>query len=252
MEEARAAHRLALGEPRRPPPADDRRPARASSEDLERQVEGRAPAAAAALDRLYPREMATSVRIGTCSWADQGLLESWYPPELKTAESRLRYYAERYDTVEVNSSYYAIPDGRTAERWAERTPDGFVFHVKAFGLMTGHAVLPEQLPPDLRPLVRQVTSRGTRRAGRRPAPARVRALPPRAPAAARRRQARRHPDAVPAELRAVRGRVGGDPATGTSSCTATRCWSSSASATGSPARSARRRSTRSPTGASRT
>ena len=104
--------------------------------------------------------MSASVRIGTCSWADQGLLESWYPPELKTAESRLRYYAERYDTVEVNSSYYAIPDGRTAERWAERTPDGFVFHVKAFGLMTGHAVQPEQLPPDLRPLVRQVTSRG--------------------------------------------------------------------------------------------
>jgi uncharacterized protein YecE (DUF72 family) len=104
--------------------------------------------------------MATAVRLGTCSWADPGLLATWYPPELKTAESRLRYYAERFDTVEVNASYYAIPEARTAARWAERTPDGFVFHVKAFGLMTGHKVQPEQLPPDLRPLVRQVTSRG--------------------------------------------------------------------------------------------
>ena len=36
------------------------------------------------------------------------------------------------------------------ERWAERTPDGFVMHVKAFALMTRHPVKPEQLPPDLR------------------------------------------------------------------------------------------------------
>src|SRR5215204_1696043 len=104
--------------------------------------------------------MATAVRLGTCSWADPGLLATWYPPELKTAEARLRYYAERFDTVEVNSSYYAIPESRTAARWAERTPEGFVFHVKAFGLMTGHKVQPEQLPPDLRLLVRHVTSRG--------------------------------------------------------------------------------------------
>jgi uncharacterized protein YecE (DUF72 family) len=100
------------------------------------------------------------VRIGTCSWADQGLIESWYPAGVRTAEARLRYYAEHFDTVEVNSSYYAIPDARTAQRWAERTPAGFVFHVKAFGMMTGHRVLPEQLPADLRSLVASVTSKG--------------------------------------------------------------------------------------------
>ncbi len=104
--------------------------------------------------------MTASVRLGTCSWADQSLIEAWYPPTARTAEARLRHYAEHFDTVEVNSSYYAIPEARTAARWAERTPDGFVFHVKAFGMMTGHRVLPEQLPADLRPLVTTVTARG--------------------------------------------------------------------------------------------
>ena len=100
------------------------------------------------------------VRVGTCSWADRGLIEHWYPKEASSAEARLRYYAERFDCVEVNSSYYAIPDPAAVARWVDRTPDGFVFHVKAFGLMTGHRVTPEQLPPDLRGLVDRVTSRG--------------------------------------------------------------------------------------------
>ena len=104
--------------------------------------------------------MAAPIRLGTCSWADQGLIETWYPSTARSSEARLRYYAERYDTVEVNSSYYAIPEAGTATKWAERTPDGFVFHVKAFGMMTGHRVTPEQLPADLRPLVSQMTSRG--------------------------------------------------------------------------------------------
>lgn len=104
--------------------------------------------------------MSAPIRLGTCSWADQGLIERWYPSDVRSAEARLRYYAERYDTVEVNASYYAIPEAATAQRWADRTPDGFVFHVKAFGMMTGHRVQPEQLPADLRPLVSEVTSRG--------------------------------------------------------------------------------------------
>jgi uncharacterized protein YecE (DUF72 family) len=91
-----------------------------------------------------------SIRVGTCSWADDSLSALWYPSSVKSAEQRLRFYAERFDTVEVNSSYYAIPEQATAARWVERTPPGFVFHVKAFGLMTRHRVLVEQLPPDLR------------------------------------------------------------------------------------------------------
>ncbi len=79
-----------------------------------------------------------TVRIGTCSWADKGLLEAWYPRGVSTAEKRLRYYAERFDVVEVDSPYYALPDPAVTERWARRTPDTFSFHVKASAAMTWH------------------------------------------------------------------------------------------------------------------
>jgi uncharacterized protein YecE (DUF72 family) len=93
--------------------------------------------------------VAAEIRIGTCSWADDALSKHWYPPGVKAGE-RLPYYAEHFDTVEVDSTYYRLPGEEMVERWAERTPDGFVMHVKAFGLMTRHPVKLESLPPDLR------------------------------------------------------------------------------------------------------
>ena len=93
--------------------------------------------------------MSAPVRVGTCSWADTSLSKYWYPPEVKAGE-RLAYYAERFDTVEVDSTYYRLPEKPMVRGWAERTPDGFVMHVKAFGVMTRHPVKVEQLPPDLR------------------------------------------------------------------------------------------------------
>jgi uncharacterized protein YecE (DUF72 family) len=90
------------------------------------------------------------IRVGTCSWADEALTKYWYPKDVRSAEDRLRYYADRFSTVELDSTYYRLPDESMAARWAERTPDGFVMHVKAFGLMTRHPVKPAQLPPDLR------------------------------------------------------------------------------------------------------
>jgi len=78
------------------------------------------------------------VHIGICSWADDGLLKHWYPREVRTAEARLRYYAERFECVEVDSPFYRLPSPETSARWAERTPPGFVFHAKASKAMTGH------------------------------------------------------------------------------------------------------------------
>jgi len=82
--------------------------------------------------------MGATVRIGTCSWADEGLLKAWYPRGVSTAEARLRYYAERFDVVEVDSPYYALPDPSVTERWVRRTPDDFTFHAKASAAMTWH------------------------------------------------------------------------------------------------------------------
>jgi uncharacterized protein YecE (DUF72 family) len=89
------------------------------------------------------------VRIGTCSWADEALSKHWYPPGVPAGE-RLAYYANHFDTVEVDSTYYRLPAEPMVARWAERTPEGFVMHIKAFGLMTRHPVKLEALPPDLR------------------------------------------------------------------------------------------------------
>jgi uncharacterized protein YecE (DUF72 family) len=82
--------------------------------------------------------MSAAVRLGTCSWADEGLLKAWYPRGVSTAERRLRYYAERFDTVEVDSPFYALPEPAVTGRWAQRTPNEFVFHVKASAAMTWH------------------------------------------------------------------------------------------------------------------
>ena len=93
----------------------------------------------------------SSVRVGICSWADPALIEAgtFYPKRSMSAEARLRFYAGVFDVVEVNASYYAIPDVLTVRRWAERTPPGFVFHVKAWSLMTGHHPRPQTLPAEV-------------------------------------------------------------------------------------------------------
>lgn len=91
----------------------------------------------------------TDIRVGTCSWADEALSKYFYPPKLP-AKERLAWYAQSFDTVEVDSTYYRLPAESMAEGWAERTPPGFTMHVKAFGLMTRHPVKAETIPEDLR------------------------------------------------------------------------------------------------------
>lgn len=82
--------------------------------------------------------MAASVRLGTCSFADEGLVKTWYPRGVSTSKARLQYYAERFDTVEVDSPYYHLPDPGVTRNWAQRTPPEFTFHVKAHKTMTWH------------------------------------------------------------------------------------------------------------------
>jgi uncharacterized protein YecE (DUF72 family) len=83
--------------------------------------------------------MPATVRLGTCSFADEGLVTKWYPRGVSTSRARLRYYSERFDTTEVDSPYYHLPDPGVTRNWAQRTPPEFVFHVKAHKSMTFHA-----------------------------------------------------------------------------------------------------------------
>ncbi len=98
--------------------------------------------------------------VGTCSWTDKTMIERWYPRDVSSPEARLRYYAARYDTVEVDSTFYGLPQRRFAEQWVERTPPGFVFHVKAYGMMTRHEVDERSLHPELREYAHEVSDRG--------------------------------------------------------------------------------------------
>jgi uncharacterized protein YecE (DUF72 family) len=134
--------------------------------------------------------MAATVRLGTCSWADEGLLKTWYPRGVSTPTARLGYYAERFDTVEVDSPFYALPDPAVTGRWAQRTPDDFVFHVKAHASMTGHApaeqeqafaafreaVAPLELSGKLRAVLLQYHPRFVKSAAAKEELGRVRAL----------------------------------------------------------------------------
>lgn len=102
--------------------------------------------------------MAGRILVGTSSWSDPGFVEEWYPPGMP-ARDRLPWYAQRFEVVEVNSTFYAIPETGTVARWARATPPGFVFDVKLHRLLSRHAAQLESLPPDLREGV-EMTSRG--------------------------------------------------------------------------------------------
>ncbi|MFE9190002.1 DUF72 domain-containing protein [Micromonospora sp. NPDC007208] len=92
------------------------------------------------------------ILVGTASWTDRTLLDSgWYPQTADTPEKRLAYYARQFPLVEVDATYYSPPAEATARLWAERTPAGFTFNVKAFSLLTGHPTRVSALYKDLRP-----------------------------------------------------------------------------------------------------
>lgn len=91
-----------------------------------------------------------NILVGTASWTDKSLVQSgWYPTGVSSAEERLRYYAEHFPVVEVDSTYYFLPTYENAQRWAQRTPPSFTFNIKAFSLLTQHPTKPAALPKDV-------------------------------------------------------------------------------------------------------
>jgi uncharacterized protein YecE (DUF72 family) len=87
------------------------------------------------------------VRIGTSGWSYPSGPGTWngiFYPAARTVRGRrfdeLAYYAEHFDTVEVNSSFYRLPDPETTRKWAERTPPSFDFAMKLFQKFTHPAM----------------------------------------------------------------------------------------------------------------
>jgi uncharacterized protein YecE (DUF72 family) len=69
------------------------------------------------------------IRIGTQGWNYDAWVGPFYPERTRPAD-HLTVYARAFDTVEVDSTFYAIPAAKTVRGWAQRTPDDFVFALK--------------------------------------------------------------------------------------------------------------------------
>jgi uncharacterized protein YecE (DUF72 family) len=93
----------------------------------------------------------TNILAGSASWTDKTLIACgrFYPAACKSPEQRLRFYAQQFPMVEVDSSYYGMPTPQNAQLWAERTPEDFTFNIKAFRLFTGHQTQPIVLHKDI-------------------------------------------------------------------------------------------------------
>lgn len=76
-----------------------------------------------------------TLRVGTSGWQYASWRGRLYPRGL-TQTRWLAYYAERFDCVEVNNTFYRLPERETFARWHEEVPDGFVFAVKASRYLT--------------------------------------------------------------------------------------------------------------------
>jgi uncharacterized protein YecE (DUF72 family) len=73
--------------------------------------------------------------IGTSGWQYEDWRRQLYPAELPKRRW-LSCYAERFPTVEVNNTFYRLPEASTFARWAQETPEGFVWAVKASRFIT--------------------------------------------------------------------------------------------------------------------
>ena len=81
-----------------------------------------------------------AVHVGTSGWSYPEWKGSFYPADVKNRQM-LAYYGERFDSVEVNSTYYRLPKREVLEGWAAQVPAGFSFVVKASRHITHRAKL---------------------------------------------------------------------------------------------------------------
>ncbi len=65
-------------------------------------------------------------RIGTCGWA-YGAWKSILYPQDAAREEMLSLYVQSFQTVEINNTFYRLPEEETVRRWREKAPAGFLF-----------------------------------------------------------------------------------------------------------------------------
>jgi uncharacterized protein YecE (DUF72 family) len=81
-----------------------------------------------------------ALHVGTSGWSYPEWKGSFYPEDIK-ADAMLAYYAARFDSVEVNNTFYRLPKREVLKGWGEQVPPGFSFVVKASQRITHRAKL---------------------------------------------------------------------------------------------------------------
>jgi len=75
------------------------------------------------------------IRVGTSGWSYEHWRKLFYPESLSQREW-LQFYSSNFDTVEINSTFYRLPFENMVKGWYRKTPEGFLFSVKGFRLIT--------------------------------------------------------------------------------------------------------------------
>ena len=102
-----------------------------------------------------------TLRLGTCSWSSKDWIGAVYTKGTKPTDF-IAQYAERYDTVEIDATFYAIPSRSTVEGWASKTPESFLFSAKVPKTVT-HDKFLEDAMGDLEAFVHAMDALGPRR-----------------------------------------------------------------------------------------
>ena len=89
------------------------------------------------------------IRVGCSGWNYASWRHGVFYPEGLPARRWLAVYAEQFDTVEVNTTFYRLPKREAVERWAQETPEGFLFAVKVSRYLT-HIKRLREAHPDIR------------------------------------------------------------------------------------------------------
>ena len=84
--------------------------------------------------------MGAEIRLGTSGFTAEGWPGAFYPGGMKPLDY-LQYYSARFDTVEIDSTFYRLPKVETVNNWALKTPPGFVFSLKAPRAITHEKIL---------------------------------------------------------------------------------------------------------------
>lgn len=89
--------------------------------------------------------MSADVRIGTSGYHYKSWVGHYYPPGTKAA-SMLGHYVQDFDTVELNNTFYRLPEEETFDAWRKAVPPGFVYAVKGSRFLTHMIKLKEPEP----------------------------------------------------------------------------------------------------------